>query len=134
MQGPFGPQRDPHQDWLNRMEQGAAYEEWKKGRGQGGISGAGQVLLFPLIKHGRGRPALREVEMVDIKRFEDSEAWVETDLDLCAAAGDCVEVCPADVYDIVDGKVNADNIGECIECGACEDTCPNDAILKHWAW
>ena len=46
MQGPFGPQRDPHQDWVNRMEEGAAYEEWKEGRGQGGMSGAGQVLAW----------------------------------------------------------------------------------------
>jgi hypothetical protein len=43
MQDPFGPQRDPHRDWVNRMEKGAAYEQWKKGRGQGGV---GQVIAW----------------------------------------------------------------------------------------
>lgn len=43
MQGQFGPQRDPHRDWINRMEKGAAYEEWKKGR-QGSGGGAGEAL------------------------------------------------------------------------------------------
>lgn len=72
--------------------------------------------------------------MAERKRFEDGDGWVEIDLDLCVAAGECVSVCPADVYEIVDGKVKADNIGECIECGACQDVCPTNAILKHWAW
>ena len=72
--------------------------------------------------------------MAEIKRFEDGDNWVEIDLDLCVVAGECVSVCPSDVYEIVDGKVNADNIGECIECGACQDVCPTNTILKHWAW
>jgi len=72
--------------------------------------------------------------MPETKRFEDGDAWVEIYLDLCVAAGECVSVCPSDVYEIVNGKVNADNIGECIECGACQDVCPTNAILKHWAW
>jgi NAD-dependent dihydropyrimidine dehydrogenase PreA subunit len=72
--------------------------------------------------------------MAEIERFEDGDSWVEIDLGLCVAAGECVSVCPADVYEIVDGKVKADNIGECIECGACQDVCPTNAILKHWAW
>jgi hypothetical protein len=44
MQGQFGPQRDAHRDWLNRMEKGAAYEEWKKGPKRGG--GVGQVISW----------------------------------------------------------------------------------------
>lgn len=72
--------------------------------------------------------------MANAKRWEDGEAWVEVDLDLCVAAGECVDVCPAEVYEIVGDKVSAGEIGECIECGACEGACPSDAILKHWAW
>ena len=72
--------------------------------------------------------------MAEVKRHEDGDNWVEIDLDLCVAAGECVNVCSSDVYEIIDGKVNPDKIGECIECGACEDVCPNNAILKHWAW
>ena len=72
--------------------------------------------------------------MADVKRYESGDAWVEIDRELCVASGDCVDTCPADVYEIVEGKVQADNIGECIECAACDGVCPTDAILDHWAW
>lgn len=72
--------------------------------------------------------------MADVKRYETGDAWVEIDRELCTGAGECVEICPADVYEIVDGKVQAERIGDCVECGACEGVCPVDALLKHWAW
>jgi len=68
------------------------------------------------------------------KKWESNDHWVEINLDLCQGAGDCVEVCPVEVYDLDDGIVNATNIGECIDCMACQDICPYDAILKHSAW
>ncbi len=75
-----------------------------------------------------------EERMPNAQRWEEADQWVEIDLKLCNGAGQCVDVCPADVYQVVDGKVKADNIVECIECGACQDVCPNNAILRHWAW
>lgn len=72
--------------------------------------------------------------MPDVKRWADGDNWVEIDLDLCEGAAECVDVCPAEVYEVVDGVVQAGNIGECVECGSCEDACPNDAILGHFAW
>jgi NAD-dependent dihydropyrimidine dehydrogenase PreA subunit len=72
--------------------------------------------------------------MVDIKKWEDNEHWVEIDLDLCIGAAECIDVCPVEVYDLVDGKVVAENIGECTDCLACEGVCPTNAILKHSAW
>jgi len=72
--------------------------------------------------------------MPNVKRFEADDIFVVIDLDLCAAAGECVDVCPESVYEIVDGKVSAANIAACTECGACEGVCPHDAILEHSAW
>ena len=72
--------------------------------------------------------------MSDIKKWEDEDRWVEVDLTLCVGAGECVIVCPVQVYELDDGKVVAENIGECIECMACQDVCPTNAILKHSAW
>lgn len=72
--------------------------------------------------------------MTNLKKWEDNEHWVEVDLDLCIGAADCVDVCPVEVYKLVDGKVVADNIGECTDCMACQDICPTNAILNHSAW
>lgn len=71
--------------------------------------------------------------MVNVKRWEEEDHWVEIDLDLCSGISECVNVCPVNVYELVDGKVKAD-IKRCIECGACEGICPKNAILRHWAW
>ena len=72
--------------------------------------------------------------IVNIKKWEEEEHWVEIDLDLCVGAAECVEVCPVEVYDIENGKVIAENIAECIDCMACQDVCPTNAILNHSAW
>ena len=50
--------------------------------------------------------------MSNVRKWEDADCWVEIDLDLCTAAGDCVEVCPVGVYELVDGKVEAEGIDE----------------------
>ncbi|NHJ21396.1 MAG: 4Fe-4S dicluster domain-containing protein [Candidatus Lokiarchaeota archaeon] len=72
--------------------------------------------------------------MTDIKKWEGEDHWVEVDLDRCIGAAECIDVCPAEVYELVDGKVIAENIGECTDCMACLDVCPTNAILNHSAW
>ncbi len=72
--------------------------------------------------------------MTDIKKWEKNDHWVEIDLDRCVGVGECVEVCPVEVYELVDGKVIAENIAACTDCMACQDICPTSAILKHSAW
>ena len=72
--------------------------------------------------------------MDNIKKWEELDHWVEINLDLCRGAEDCVEICPVEVFDIVDGIINANNIGDCIDCMACQDICPYDAIMNHSAW
>jgi NAD-dependent dihydropyrimidine dehydrogenase PreA subunit len=72
--------------------------------------------------------------MTNIKKWQENDHWVEIDLDRCVGAGECVEVCPVEVYELVDGKVIAENIAECTDCMACQDICPTSAILNHSAW
>ena len=54
----------------------------------------------------------------------------KVDMNKCTGAGDCHEVCPADpnVFEIRDGKAHVINPDACIECGACEASCPASAI------
>jgi ferredoxin len=48
----------------------------------------------------------------------------------CKGAGDCYDVCPAEpkVFEIKDGKARVVKPEACVECGACEASCPNQAI------
>ena len=48
--------------------------------------------------------------------------------DKCTGVGKCAEVCPMNVFDIVDGKAVVARPNDCIECHACENACPNSAI------
>ncbi|GAB4262408.1 indolepyruvate ferredoxin oxidoreductase subunit alpha [Thermincola ferriacetica] len=48
--------------------------------------------------------------------------------DLCEGCGNCVDVCPADVFVLKDGKAQAENEDNCLECGACAEECPPQAI------
>jgi ferredoxin len=69
--------------------------------------------------------------MSEIKRWEEAGQWVEIDYSLCDGIAKCVDICPVSVYSLVERKVVAENISECI---ACQDLCPMSAIIQHWAW
>lgn len=50
------------------------------------------------------------------------------DTDLCEGCEKCVEVCPADVFEMEDDKAIAVRPDDCLDCGACADECPANAI------
>ena len=76
----------------------------------GGFVGAVQRYIFPLR---------RILEM----------AWqVVVDKDKCVGDENCVEVCPVDVYEMVDGKAEPVNEEECLGCESCIEVCEEGAI------
>lgn len=68
------------------------------------------------------------------KTYESQTKGVKIDVDeeACKGLNECVEVCPTNVFDLVEGKAVAARIDECIECCQCVDVCPEGAI-KHSA-
>ena len=54
--------------------------------------------------------------------------YPEIDIETCTGCGECVEVCPTEVFEIQDGKSVIVQPEECIECGACVDACPEECI------
>lgn len=52
----------------------------------------------------------------------------EVDAEKCIGCGDCVDVCPVNVYGLQDGKSVPVNEQECVGCDSCAEVCPVDAI------
>ena len=50
------------------------------------------------------------------------------DADKCVGCGDCVDVCPVEVYELQDGKSNPVNGEECLGCESCVEVCEHGAI------
>lgn len=48
--------------------------------------------------------------------------------DECIGCGICVDACPQDVLEVVDGTVVVVNEDACIACGDCVEECPMGAI------
>jgi NAD-dependent dihydropyrimidine dehydrogenase PreA subunit len=57
---------------------------------------------------------------------------VKVDLEKCTGCGTCLDVCPVEVFKIIDvdgeQKSSPVNENECIACMACEASCPEGAI------
>ena len=64
-----------------------------------------------------------------VKKYED-DVTIEIDEDKCTGDGECVSICPVNVFELVEGKAHAVRIDDCTECCACIDACPTNAI-KH---
>ncbi len=61
--------------------------------------------------------------------MEANMAWnPQIDADKCVGCGECVDVCPVEVYEMCDGKSVPVNGPECIGCQSCVGVCPVSAI------
>ncbi len=46
----------------------------------------------------------------------------------CTKCGECVRICPYEVFQDQDGRVVVAAPEDCIECTACEEACPQHAV------
>ena len=63
-----------------------------------------------------------------VKEFRGKAIVIRIDHDKCTGCGECVKNCPADVYELVDGKSVAKRVEDCVECCICVSACPVNAI------
>ena len=56
--------------------------------------------------------------------------WTITvDAEKCIGCGECVDVCPVEVYELQDGKCVAVNEEECLGCESCVEVCEPGSIV-----
>ena len=54
---------------------------------------------------------------------------IVVDHDKCTGCGECISVCPEEVYDLNDdGKSEPVNMENCSVCCSCVEACPEGAI------
>lgn len=53
---------------------------------------------------------------------------LEVDQEKCVGCGECVEVCPVDVYELQNEKSVVVNEDECLGCESCLEVCEEGAI------
>ena len=53
---------------------------------------------------------------------------VTVDEEKCVGCGECVDVCPVEVFEMVDEKSKPVDVDECLGCESCVEVCEEDAI------
>ena len=53
---------------------------------------------------------------------------ITIDKEKCDGCESCVDVCPAEVLEMADGKAKFVNQDDCMGCESCVETCPNQAM------
>ena len=48
--------------------------------------------------------------------------------DICINCGMCINVCPQEVFEFSNSKLEIIDRDRCMECGACEKNCPVNAL------
>ena len=48
--------------------------------------------------------------------------------DKCVGCGECADICPANVFEMIEGKSEPVNAEDCLGCESCMEVCSTGAI------
>ena len=53
---------------------------------------------------------------------------IVVDKEKCTGDAECVDACPVDVYELVEGRAEPVRADDCLGCESCVEACDFDAI------
>ena len=67
-----------------------------------------------------------------VEWVEDTSKFIEIIESKCIGCANCVKVCLADCFEIVEKKARIVSLEHCMECAACWYVCKEGAIEFSW--
>ncbi|HDP25510.1 MAG TPA: hypothetical protein ENN34_08705 [Deltaproteobacteria bacterium] len=78
------------------------------------------------------KPVRTSRDFPGVEWVEGDGSFISVETDACTGCGNCVKVCLAGCFEIVQGKARIRNLDLCMECGSCWYVCPDEAISFSW--
>jgi NAD-dependent dihydropyrimidine dehydrogenase PreA subunit len=67
-----------------------------------------------------------------VEWIEGTGKFIKIDKEKCIGCGNCVNVCLAGCFIIINKKAKIQTLDECMECASCWYICPEEAIKFFW--
>ncbi|MFX1569048.1 MAG: ATP-binding protein [Promethearchaeota archaeon] len=71
-------------------------------------------------------------EFPGVEWVEGTGDFIKINEDKCIGCGNCVKVCLAECFEIIEKKAKVKSLEKCMECAACWYVCNKNAIFFTW--
>jgi len=71
-------------------------------------------------------------ELPGVEWVEGTGEFIKIDGAKCTGCANCIRVCLADCFEIIEQKARIKDLNRCLECGSCWYVCQENAIIFTW--
>ncbi|MFX0004346.1 MAG: DUF362 domain-containing protein [Candidatus Hodarchaeota archaeon] len=71
-------------------------------------------------------------EFPGVEWIQGTGDFIKIDEAKCTGCSNCVNVCLAGCFEIVEKRAKVKTLEKCMECASCWYVCPEDAIIFNW--